>query len=109
PGFDVKAYSHQVGPFTLSEKERGEIWNKDIDKFTARFPSTQHEKVKELLATAQAQGESHGGSAEIRVKGAPAGLGQPVFHKLKADLAQAYMSIGATTGLELGEGLKAAG
>jgi chorismate synthase len=109
PGLDLKAYAHQVGPHTLTETERAQVWTQDIDTFTARFPSAQHEKIKELLTMAQAQGESYGGSAEIRIKGTPGGLGQPVFHKLKADLAQAYMSIGATAGLELGEGLGASG
>jgi chorismate synthase len=107
PGLKLTAYAHQVGPLQLTDAERKNVWSQDVDKFTARFPSSQHEKVKELLTLAQANGESYGGSAEIRVKGAPAGLGQPVFHKLKSDLAQAYMSIGATAGIELGEGLEA--
>lgn len=109
PDLDLKAYAHQVGPYCLSDGERAEIWTKDIEQFTARFPSVQHEKVKELLTSAQALGESFGGTAEVRVKGLPAGLGQPVFHKLKGDLAQGFMTIGATSGVELGDGYKAAG
>lgn len=108
PGFELKAYAAKVGTYELTETEAVQVWNQDIDKFTARFPSSQHEKIKELLTKAQAQGESYGGTAEIRIKGTPAGLGQPVFHKLKSDLAGAYMSIGATAGVELGEGGKAA-
>ncbi|HEY8269690.1 MAG TPA: chorismate synthase [Pseudobdellovibrionaceae bacterium] len=107
PRMQVKAYSSQVGHYMLSEAERGQVWFQDIEKFTARFPSVQHEKVKELLVQAQAQGESYGGVAEIRIKDGPPGLGQPVFHKLKADLAQAYMSMGATAGIELGAGAEA--
>lgn len=107
PGLQLKAYSGQVGTYSLSETERTQVWNQDVDSFTARFPSAQHEKVKELLTLAQSQGESYGGAAEIRIKGAPGGLGQPVFHKLKADLAQAYMSVGATSGVELGAGSEA--
>jgi chorismate synthase len=107
PGLQIKAYSGQVGSYALSEAERSQVWTHDIDSFTARFPSAQHEKVKELLTLAQSQGESYGGTAEIRIKGAPGGLGQPVFHKLKADLAQAYMSVGATSGVELGAGSEA--
>jgi len=107
PEMLMKAYSGQVANYALSTLEREQVWNQDIDSFTARFPSAQHEKVKELLTLAQAQGESYGGTAEIRIKGAPKGLGQPVFHKLKADLAQAYMSVGATSGVELGAGSEA--
>lgn len=107
PQIVLKAYSGQVAHYGLTEAERANIWSQDVDGFTARFPSAQHEKVKELLTLAQTQGESYGGVAEIRLKGAPAGLGQPVFHKLKADLAQAYMSVGATSGVELGAGVQA--
>jgi chorismate synthase len=109
PELQLKVYSGQVGSYELSATDRDQVWNQDIDKFTARFPSAQHEKVKELLALAQARGESYGGVAEIRIKGSPIGLGQPVFHKLKADLAQAYMSVGATSGVELGAGVEAPG
>lgn len=107
PQMVLKAYSGQVAHFGLTDIERAGIWSQDVDGFTARFPSAQHEKVKELLTLAQTQGESYGGVAEIRIKGAPAGLGQPVFHKLKADLARAYMSVGATSGVELGAGVQA--
>lgn len=107
PAMQLKGFSSQVGTYALTAAESSQVWNQDIDSFTARFPSAQHEKVKELLTLAQAQGESYGGTAEIRIKGAPGGLGQPVFHKLKADLAQAYMSVGATSGVELGAGSEA--
>ncbi|WP_413289844.1 chorismate synthase [Bdellovibrio sp. HCB337] len=107
PEMQLKAYSAQVGPHSLTEADREKIWQQDVDQFTARFPSAQHERVRELLTMAQSQGESYGGVAEIRIKGAPKGLGQPVFHKLKADLAAAYMSVGATAGVELGAGAEA--
>ncbi|MNY43313.1 Chorismate synthase [compost metagenome] len=58
-----------------------------------------------MLKKAQADGESYGGVAEILVVNPPKNLGQPVFHKLKADLAQAFMSVGATHGFELAGGI----
>lgn len=103
PALQVRGFALKVGPFELSNEERSRVWQKDIDSFAARFPSSQHEQVRSLLQKAQADGESYGGVAEIRVKGVPAGLGQPVFHKLKADLGQAFLSIGATSGVEIGE------
>ncbi len=54
------------------------------------------------------QGDSVGGIVEIRVQGCPAGLGEPVFDKLDAVLAQAVMSIGAVKGVEIGAGFAAA-
>ena len=49
-----------------------------------------------------------GGLAEIRVENPPAGLGDPVFGKLKARLADAVLSIGAVTGFSYGAGFAAA-
>ncbi len=48
-------------------------------------------------------GDSSGGLVEVRVTGAPAGLGEPVFHKLDADLGM-MLGIGAVKGVEVGAG-----
>ena len=60
-----------------------------------------------LLRTAQEDGESFGGVVQIAIQNPPLSLGQPVFHKLKADLAFAMMGIGATSAFELGGGVQA--
>jgi chorismate synthase len=61
------------------------------------------------LMQAKEAGDSVGGIVECRITGVPAGLGEPVFDKLEADLAKAVMSIGATRGVEFGAGFLAAG
>ena len=48
--------------------------------------------------------DSIGGIVECKVKGCPAGLGEPVFDKLDSELAKACMSIGAIKGVEIGAG-----
>ena len=53
--------------------------------------------------------DSIGGIVECKVKGCPAGLGEPVFDKLDAELAKACMSIGAIKGVEIGAGFDVAG
>ncbi|MEO0701422.1 MAG: chorismate synthase [Pseudomonadota bacterium] len=53
-------------------------------------------------------GSSVGALVEVAVRGAPAGLGAPVYAKLDTDLAAAMMSINAVKGVEIGEGLSAA-
>jgi len=63
-------------------------------------------EVVARLEKAQKEGESFGGVIEVRVKNPPRSLGQPVFHKLKSDLAAAYMSIGAVSAVELGVGIE---
>jgi len=53
-------------------------------------------------------GDTAGGTIEIIARGVPAGLGEPVFDKLKATIAHGLCSIGAMTALEFGAGRKAA-
>jgi len=55
------------------------------------------------------QGESCGGIVECRIDGVPPGIGEPVFEKLDAKLAQAVVSIGSVKGIEFGSGFAAAG
>lgn len=112
PDLHVAAFARAIGPFRLSDEEADAVPLDDVsfvDRFTARYPSpTHHAEVETLLATAKRDGKSYGGVIEVRTNGVPAGLGQPVAHKLKADLAAAYMSIGATSGIECGAGFEAA-
>ncbi len=54
------------------------------------------------------EGDSIGGIIEIWVENPPAGLGNPVFGKLEAELAGACLSVGATKGFEMGEGFSLA-
>lgn len=65
-------------------------------------------RIVERILQARAEHDSIGGIVECRVQGVPAGLGDPVFDKLDADLAKAVLSIGGTKGIEFGEGFKAA-
>ncbi|MEL6642784.1 MAG: chorismate synthase [Pseudomonadota bacterium] len=53
-------------------------------------------------------GSSVGAMIEVAVRGAPAGLGAPIYAKLDTDLAAAMMSINAVKGVEIGEGMSAA-
>jgi len=63
--------------------------------------------IADLLEVREA-GDTAGGTIEIVARGVPAGLGEPVFDKLKATIAHGLCSIGAMTGLEFGAGAKAA-
>jgi chorismate synthase len=67
------------------------------------------EKMAHRVETVKNQGDSLGGIVEIVASGVPAGLGNPVFDKLDAELAKGVMSIGAVKGVEIGAGFKAAG
>ena len=67
------------------------------------------QKMIDDLAEVADAGDTAGGAIEIIARGVPAGVGEPVFDKLKATIAHGLCSIGAMTGLEFGGGMKAAG
>lgn len=62
----------------------------------------------ERVASLRSQGDSCGGVVQCLVRGVPLGLGEPVFGKLEARLAEALMSIPAVRGFEVGDGFAAA-
>jgi len=106
PELLIRAYVDQIGEYRLTPKEESDFLQteKSSDSYSLRFPSHQQDIVSEVLKKAQVEGESFGGAIRIAIQNPPKGLGQPVFHKLKADLAAAMMSVGATTGFEIGPG-----
>ena len=62
------------------------------------------EPMIDLIKTMRNSGNSVGGVVECVVRGCPAGLGNPIFSKLEAVLAQAMMSLPASKGFEIGSG-----
>ncbi len=69
---------------------------------------TASKKMEERITSVKKDGDSLGGVVEILVSNPPAGLGEPVFDKLDADIAKALMSIGAVKGVEIGAGYNSA-
>ena len=66
-----------------------------------------NEMEKKILELKK-EGNSVGGIVETVVLGVPAGLGEPIFNKLDADLTSALMNIGSVKGVEIGSGFKSA-
>ncbi|MCF8111456.1 MAG: chorismate synthase [Desulfobacteraceae bacterium] len=100
----VLAYTRALGGITCKEFDSSTIEKNpflapDID--AARQMEKRVEEVKKA-------GDSIGGIVEILVCNMPAGLGEPVFDKLDAELTRALMSIGAVKGVEIGSGFSAA-
>ena len=62
----------------------------------------------EILKKAQEEGDSLGGVVEVTVSDLPVGLGEPIYHKMEALLAQAMLSLPASKGFEIGTGFQAA-
>ena len=103
-GIKVVAYTIELGGIKATSK--------DLDyvaKSSVYCPDPMAtEKMEETLSRAKKEGDSIGGIVEVRVTGCPAGLGEPVFDKLDADLAKAVMSVGTVKGVEIGAGFEAA-
>jgi len=106
PQIKISTFASAIGPYSLSSEEMISALNIDAYSMPTRFPSAQAPEVEKLLQEAKVQGESYGGRATLVIQNPGTSLGQPVFHKLKSDLAMAVMSVGATNGVEFGAGFQ---
>jgi len=97
-------YTRKVGTMEAQVFDFGEI-----EKNPVRCPDpVQAKKMEALIQQVRSHGDSIGGAVEVVATGVPAGLGEPVFDKMDADLAKAMMSINAIKGVEIGAGLAVA-
>ena len=103
-GIKVGAYTVELGGIRADYADPDFI---DDSPFYCPDPVAS-KKMEEAASRARKEGDSLGGIVEIRITGCPAGLGEPVFDKLEADLAKAVMSVGAVKGVEIGAGFEAA-
>ena len=99
-GITVSAYTRSIGDVEIQSFDAAEIANNALNMPDAEAA----EKASELLTKAMAEKNSVGGVVECVVHHMPAGVGDPVFEKLDANLAKALVSIGAVKGVEIGDG-----
>lgn len=103
-GIEVFAYTKSIGDIEISEFELGE---RELNPLA--MPDAEAAKTaQEYLEACMLDKDSAGGVIECVITGVPAGIGDPVFDKLDAKLAQAIVSIGAVKGVEIGDGFEAA-
>ncbi|NGX58215.1 MAG: Chorismate synthase [Chlamydiae bacterium] len=99
----VEAYMKQIGDVSTTQYNV-----KHLQMSPVRCPDTKtSEQMVCVLEEAMEQGDSLGGVIQFSITGLPAGLGDPVYEKLEANLAKAMLSIPATKGFEIGEGFAA--
>ena len=81
-------------------------WNNDFIEKNDFFCPDQKiiNEWEAKITKARKEGDSLGAIIELRCRGMPVGLGEPVYDKLDADLAKAIMSINAVKGVEIGNG-----
>ncbi|MBE5252260.1 chorismate synthase [Mixta mediterraneensis] len=99
-GVVVRGYLAQIGDVACELKDWGIVEENpffcpDADKLDA---------LDELMRGLKKEGDSIGAKVTVMAENVPAGLGEPVFDRLDADLAHALMSINAVKGVEIGDG-----
>jgi chorismate synthase len=107
----VVGYVKQVGTLLASVPTPETLTQHDVEFFPDGDPNivrcpdyTQAKAMIELIDQIRKEQDSIGGVAEIVVTNVPAGLGEPVFDKLRADLGKALFSLPAVLGVEFGNG-----
>lgn len=107
-GVEIIAFVSQIGPFRISrECMAPQVRAVRSSPLACPDPDATYEMLG-FLEEVRKAGDTAGGVVSCIIRDAPAGLGEPVFDKLQADLAKAMFSINAVKGFEYGSGFKAA-
>ncbi|WP_302615990.1 chorismate synthase, partial [uncultured Duncaniella sp.] len=105
-GITIRAYTSQVGSIEVTEPYTS-LDLSLVESNPVRCPDTKTaEEMERLILDVKHSGDTIGGVVTCVVKGVPVGLGDPVFGRLNARLAEAMMSINASKGFEYGMGFK---
>ncbi|WP_198295944.1 chorismate synthase [Bacteriovorax sp. Seq25_V] len=102
----VKAFITKLGPFEYGSNLISDM-SLNLGTYNFADPSKDMEIEKYLIGLKK-DGDSVGGIITVNIANCPAGLGEPAFDKLKADLAKAVLSIGACVSFSFGLGEKMA-
>jgi len=102
-GISIRGYMSQLGPIEIPFKsweavEQNPFFSPDLDKV---------EELCAFMDELRRKQDSIGAKITVIAEGVPPGLGEPVFDRLDADLAQALMGINAVKGIEIGAGFAA--
>ncbi|HZE58109.1 MAG TPA: chorismate synthase [Chthoniobacterales bacterium] len=104
PGFELLTYVNHVYDVSATIDPDG-VTLEQVEANAVRCPDpVAAEKMVAAIEKARADGDSLGGTITCVARRTPAGLGEPVFDKLEADLAKAMLSLPASKGFEIGSG-----
>ena len=105
-GINLCAYTKSIANIEIDLNKFDKEW---IEKDPLYMPDKETSmKAQEYLQKIREEQDSSGGIIECRISNLPAGIGNPVFDKLDANLAKAILSIGAVKGFEIGSGFDVA-
>jgi len=99
-GIEIKGYLSQLGPITFDNFDWNEVHKNpffcpDADKVT---------ELENYMDALRKSGDSIGARVNVVATNMPAGLGEPIFDRIEADIAHGMMSINAVKGIEIGAG-----
>ena len=108
-GIKIVGYVTQVGNVVANIADPSAVTLEQVESNIVRCPdAATADQMIELIDEMRRNQDSIGGVSEIVATGVPAGWGEPVFDKLKADLGKAFFSLPAVLGVEYGAGFDVA-
>ena len=103
-GISIRAYTSQVGDIALDrDYHRYDLSLTETNSVRCPDPE-KAAQMEQLISRVKAEGDTIGGIVTCVISGCPAGLGEPEFGKLHAELGSAMLSINAVKGFEYGDG-----
>ena len=103
-GTEVLAYVSQVGTEDCNIDPLS-VTLEQVEASLARCPDPEASaRMVAAIEAARKDQDSLGGVVQLAIKGPPSGIGEPVFHRVEAELARAFLSLPATKGFEIGSG-----
>jgi len=107
-GIHILAFVDQIGPIKLEKSEINPEINA-IERSPVRCPDeVVSNKMIEYIEKLKKTNDTSGGAISCIITGVPAGLGEPVFDKIHAELGKSMLSINAVKGFEIGSGFRSA-
>jgi chorismate synthase len=104
PGIEIIAWVASIHDIDATVDPQ-EVTREHVEANAVRCPNAEiAERMIERIKQVRSEGDSIGGTIECVIRGVPAGLGDPVFDKIEADLAKGMLSLPATKGFEIGSG-----
>ncbi len=104
-GISIQAFVSQVGAIRMTETEIENVELSLTETNIVRCPNPEKaQEMEDFILEVRKKGDTVGGCVNCVVQGVPAGLGEPVFDKLHAELGKAMLSINAAKGFEIGSG-----
>lgn len=109
-GVQVLGWTCQVGDVLWDSDRPEDVTLEQVESNAVRCPDGDAaERMIARIEQVRSERDSIGGACRLVATGVPAGWGDPVFDKLKADLAKALFSLPAVLGVEYGSGFASAG